>query len=437
MRRLWPLLFLLLIVTPAVAQIGGSSITNVPSTGSGGSGSGTVSSGTVNQIPKYTAATTVGDSTCSDDGTTVTCTAASGITAPIFTSSGAATVSQFNAGINSCTAGSGSDAYTCTLTALTSYNTGACYTFKADVANTGGATFTPNTGTLAAKTLVKPFGSTTTALETGDILANQMVTGCYDGTNIVIMSNLGQLTSTAMANGIEGRDVSRFHMRDDFMVQGVTSGQIGEGRWTVTNVGSTTYTAGVAGHPGILRLDTSAGAELSTALTAIRLVSAAAGFVPTDQFDSVWIIRPVSTVAAADNFVFRFGFCDTNGANNQLANAYFIEKAASGDTTVKGGVANSSATTSATGTFAISTNTWFAARIAGIQTGTVTFSAGATVAAMTQFACVNSGGTGGCTAATMPSVAMNPCFSVWNNNNASSKQVDFDYFDWTITGLSR
>jgi hypothetical protein len=39
----------------------------------GGSGSGTVSSGTINNIAKYTAGTTLGDSTCSEDGSFFSC----------------------------------------------------------------------------------------------------------------------------------------------------------------------------------------------------------------------------------------------------------------------------------------------------------------------------------------------------------------------------
>lgn len=83
------------------------------------------------------------------------------------------------------------DAYAITLTGLTAYATGQTFKFKANTANTGACTL--NINGLGAKTIKKDVSSD---LATGDILANQIVTVIYDGTN---MQMVGQSASTAIA----------------------------------------------------------------------------------------------------------------------------------------------------------------------------------------------------------------------------------------------
>jgi hypothetical protein len=78
--------------------------------------------------------------------------------------------------------------------AFTAYATGMVVTFKADVANTAGATL--NVNALGAKTLVDRTG---TALETGAILAGQMVQAAYDGTNFQVLSPLQSPTQMIKA----------------------------------------------------------------------------------------------------------------------------------------------------------------------------------------------------------------------------------------------
>lgn len=83
----------------------------------------------------------------------------------------------------------GSDTYAITLpTAPSAYATGQTFRFKADVANTSAATL--NVNSLGAKALVRPDG---TALQTGDIVANQFVEVMYDGTSMMMISPLGNL----------------------------------------------------------------------------------------------------------------------------------------------------------------------------------------------------------------------------------------------------
>lgn len=92
----------------------------------------------------------------------------------------------------------GTDAYAITVTpAPTAYVTGQVFRFKANTANTGTATL--NVNSLGALTLKKPSASGYTALETGDILASQLVEVMYNGTDMIVTSTLSSaLSSTSL-----------------------------------------------------------------------------------------------------------------------------------------------------------------------------------------------------------------------------------------------
>jgi hypothetical protein len=93
-----------------------------------------------------------------------------------------------------CSDAGASDAYACSLSpAITAYVTGTHYRFKANTANTGAASI--NLNSLGAKTVVKVQGAITTALVDNDILAGQWVEVVYDGTNMQMMSPLGNAPS--------------------------------------------------------------------------------------------------------------------------------------------------------------------------------------------------------------------------------------------------
>ena len=102
----------------------------------------------------------------------------------------------------SCIAASASGTtYTCSIASAPSgYVTSARYAFKADVANTGAATI--NFNSLGAKT-IKKFAATD--LVANDIQANQWVYLSYDGTNMQMVSALGQASggggTTPVGNG--------------------------------------------------------------------------------------------------------------------------------------------------------------------------------------------------------------------------------------------
>ncbi len=99
--------------------------------------------------------------------------------------------------VNFCADAGSTDAYACNMApALGAYVSGACYTFKANTANTGAATIAFNG--LAAKTIVKVAGGITTALADNDIRAGQYVNICYDGTNMQMQSTLGNGASASV-----------------------------------------------------------------------------------------------------------------------------------------------------------------------------------------------------------------------------------------------
>lgn len=91
----------------------------------------------------------------------------------------------------------GTDSYAITISpAITAYATGMKFRFKADVANTGGATLAVSG--LAAKTILKKNDQ---ALATGDIEAGQIVEVVYDGTNLQMVSETAQTYATAKFGG--------------------------------------------------------------------------------------------------------------------------------------------------------------------------------------------------------------------------------------------
>lgn len=83
----------------------------------------------------------------------------------------------------------GTDAYAITVTpAPTAYVTGQVFRFRANTANTGTATL--NVNSLGAITIRKPSPSGYVDLETGDILAQQLVEVMYNGTHMIATSTL-------------------------------------------------------------------------------------------------------------------------------------------------------------------------------------------------------------------------------------------------------
>lgn len=109
---------------------------------------------------------------------------------------GAATQDDMSASGYCADAGS-TDDYACSLSpAVTAYTTGTRYVFKANTVNTGATTI--NFNSLGAKTIKKLQGAITTDLASNDIRVGQLVELVYDGTNMQMLSQLGN-TPTATA----------------------------------------------------------------------------------------------------------------------------------------------------------------------------------------------------------------------------------------------
>jgi len=86
-----------------------------------------------------------------------------------------------------------SDAYAVSIP-INSYQAGAQYCFKAATANTGAASL--NIANLGAKTIKKAAGGITTDLADSDIRAGQRVCVMFDGTNMQMLSQLGNASGT-------------------------------------------------------------------------------------------------------------------------------------------------------------------------------------------------------------------------------------------------
>lgn len=103
------------------------------------------------------------------------------------------------------TAGGAADAYTLThtppyLTTASAYRVGQVYVFKAIATNTGASTL--NVDGLGTRTIKK---RVTVDLEANDILADQMVSVMFDGTNFQLISMGSRLDAAAIAPGTEGQ----------------------------------------------------------------------------------------------------------------------------------------------------------------------------------------------------------------------------------------
>lgn len=93
---------------------------------------------------------------------------------------------------------SGNDTYAITLVpAPTAYATGMVVRAKVDTANTGAATM--NVNSLGAITIKKNVSSD---LETGDILANQIIELIYDGTNFQLLTTTPSAIRTGIFNNV-------------------------------------------------------------------------------------------------------------------------------------------------------------------------------------------------------------------------------------------
>ena len=142
---------------------------------------------------------------------------------------------QLSAPLMHCDANSGTDSYACNLApAITAYVNDLCYSFTADVANTGTASI--NYNTIGPITITKVQGGITTVLADNDIRVGQVVHVCYDGTQMQMVSQLGNAppgaTYTFGAGVAEsGGTVTTASSEADFLTSGaLTCGAATQGK---------------------------------------------------------------------------------------------------------------------------------------------------------------------------------------------------------------
>jgi hypothetical protein len=130
--------------------------------------------------------------------------------------------------------------YRCPLTpAITGYRTGTRYSFKAFTTNTGAASL--NLNGLGAKTIKKMAGAITTDLVANDIRAGQIVDVFYDGTNMQMVSQLGNAATGTGDFSTTGVSVS---VDSEVVLFSGTGGKTGK---RATGSGLATLASGVLG----------------------------------------------------------------------------------------------------------------------------------------------------------------------------------------------
>jgi len=130
--------------------------------------------------------------------------------------------------VNGCDTGaSPANTYACTIVPnIAQWNAGTAFLFKVSAANTGASTFTPTSGTLTPKTIVKVSGGITTALVANDLRAGQYALVVYDGTNLQLVSQQGtELSGEVTSVGRVATTVAtKLRTRTCMMVVGTDNG---------------------------------------------------------------------------------------------------------------------------------------------------------------------------------------------------------------------
>ena len=156
------------------------------------------------------------------------------------------------------------DDYAVALTPVpTAYFIGMIIKFKANTANTGPSTL--NVNALGAKTIKKNYNSD---LETGDILANQILLVIYDGTNFQMLSQASQLTSRLFSKIIVAtRDMA------------AASGDVAYTGVGFTPTAIIVLGAIIGGFPFVIGMIDSAALEVYITPTAANVMSSSSGFI--------------------------------------------------------------------------------------------------------------------------------------------------------------
>ena len=141
-----------------------------------------------------------------------------------------------------CADAGSNDTYACSpAPCIASYSAGNRFWFKANTANTGAATV--NFCSVGAKTIKKAVGGVTTDLADNDIRAGQFVEVIYDGTNMQMLSVLGNAAAAAAWGSITGTLSSQSDLQTALNAKLTTAtGQAGTPTYCRSTTGNDTYT---------------------------------------------------------------------------------------------------------------------------------------------------------------------------------------------------
>lgn len=205
---------------------------------------------------------------------------------------------------------------------------------------------------------------------------------------------------------------SSMEISDDFMNGTQASGAIGELGWAIDG-GSANGQPGVASHPGMQRIDTSA---VSGTQPDLFLSSSLSSTVPTDSHRVMWVGRLNNNDA---NTTMRHGMND-QVTTNPPTNGIYIEKL-DADTNY----------------FCVTRNAAVQTRVdSGVAVNTNFHNMGYTRNSSGVQFVINGVNVCGLINTNIPTVAIRPVFTLINSA-AANKTYDLDYFSLSLFGISR
>lgn len=238
-----------------------------------------------------------------------------------------------------------------------------------------------------------------------------------------IRINSTGLSTDAGVSYVGGSGVPLMRYRDDFAtgIDGsVAASPLFALGWARTTInGTATTLAPVANHPGIVRLTTTA-----TATSTINLfgTQAAGSLLPADTFDMTIIMKPAATVDSS--MVFALGLGDTTSlaVGAVPANGIYIEKAAA-DTSYFGVCRTASVQTRTAALATVTNGTWVKFRVRRSDASTISFSV--------------DGGAEVTVATNVPTAVLLPFMHIDNAGVAVDRTIDVDFFELTVSGITR
>lgn len=207
-----------------------------------------------------------------------------------------------------------------------------------------------------------------------------------------------------------------FFIKDEFAWRSNSCATgVGELRWVCAN-GALTMQPSETGRPGIFRREQAVASGVIASLHT-RTTGGTGIFSPADSFDTLWILRLVTNDA---NTTLRVGVMNDVAAAAPPTDGIYLERLL---TDTKWHVVSRAGGTQTRQNSQITTNAtdWIALRIRRTDASTILFSFAATEVT---------------TNTNVPTAILQPAVQLLSGT-AGARDVDLDYFDLLITGLSR